>query len=160
MNWAREQVVSRVPKADLDQRDADYIRDQLPGLWLLTPLYFRADVRGLDRIPAEGPVPSTKYGEGKRAYRTAYDALKHSYEKVGDHGKRRPRKGRRIRGRAAAARTRQARRPTASTPTRQQVASARRGAAARHLRPRFSMNKDQLVSAIMKANRNATTRNR
>ena len=55
-DWARQQVVSRVPKADLDQRDPDYIREQLPGLWLLASLYFRADVRGLDRIPANGPV--------------------------------------------------------------------------------------------------------
>src|SRR6202022_4003060 len=56
LEWARSQVASRVPKADLDQRDPDYIRDQLPGTWLLASLYFRADVRGLDRIPAEGPV--------------------------------------------------------------------------------------------------------
>ena len=55
-DWARQQVVSRVPKADLDQRDPDYIREQLPGLWLLASLYFRADVRGLDRIPTDGPV--------------------------------------------------------------------------------------------------------
>jgi 1-acyl-sn-glycerol-3-phosphate acyltransferase len=54
--WVTKQVASRVPKADLDQRDPDYIRDQLPGTWLLASLYFRADVRGLDRIPAEGPV--------------------------------------------------------------------------------------------------------
>jgi 1-acyl-sn-glycerol-3-phosphate acyltransferase len=56
MEWAREQVSLRVPKADLDQRDPDYIRDQLPGLWLLASVYFRADVRGLDRIPEDGPV--------------------------------------------------------------------------------------------------------
>ncbi|HET6733148.1 lysophospholipid acyltransferase family protein [Mycobacterium sp.] len=56
LDWVRHQVSSRVPKADLDQRDPDYIRDQLPGTWLLASLYFRADVRGLDRIPAEGPV--------------------------------------------------------------------------------------------------------
>lgn len=56
LNWVREQVVSRVPRADLDQRDPDYIRDQLPGTWLVASLYFRADVRGLDRIPADGPV--------------------------------------------------------------------------------------------------------
>jgi 1-acyl-sn-glycerol-3-phosphate acyltransferase len=56
LEWARQQVVARVPKADLDQRDPDYIRDQLPGTWLLASLYFRADVRGLDRIPTEGPV--------------------------------------------------------------------------------------------------------
>jgi 1-acyl-sn-glycerol-3-phosphate acyltransferase len=54
--WVTKQVASHVPKADLDQRDPDYIRDQLPGTWLLASLYFRADVRGLDRIPAEGPV--------------------------------------------------------------------------------------------------------
>src|SRR3954467_8185557 len=56
LEWAKHQVSSRVPKADLDQRDPDYIREQLPGTWLLASLYFRADVRGLDRIPAEGPV--------------------------------------------------------------------------------------------------------
>ena len=56
LNWTRNQVSSRVPKADLDQRDADYIREQLPGLWLLASLYFRADVRGLERIPNDGPV--------------------------------------------------------------------------------------------------------
>ena len=56
LDWARQQVAARGPKADLDQRDPDYIRDQLPGLWLLASLYFRADVRGLERIPAEGAV--------------------------------------------------------------------------------------------------------
>ncbi|HEX3545269.1 MAG TPA: lysophospholipid acyltransferase family protein [Mycobacterium sp.] len=56
LEWARHQVASRVPKADLDQRDPDYIREQLPGLWLLASLYFRADVRCLERIPADGPV--------------------------------------------------------------------------------------------------------
>jgi len=47
---------SRIPKADLDERDPDYIRESLPGLWMLASYYFRAEVRGLDRIPAEGPV--------------------------------------------------------------------------------------------------------
>jgi 1-acyl-sn-glycerol-3-phosphate acyltransferase len=52
----KEVVSNRVPEADLDDRDPDYIRETLPGLWLLASFYFRADVRGLDRIPAEGPV--------------------------------------------------------------------------------------------------------
>ena len=51
-----ELAKSRIPKADLDERDTDYIRETLPGLWMLASYYFRADVRGLDRIPAEGPV--------------------------------------------------------------------------------------------------------
>jgi 1-acyl-sn-glycerol-3-phosphate acyltransferase len=52
----KDLITSRVPEADLDDRDPDYIRETLPGLWLLASFYFRADVRGLDRIPAEGPV--------------------------------------------------------------------------------------------------------
>ncbi|HEX8074086.1 MAG TPA: lysophospholipid acyltransferase family protein [Thermoleophilaceae bacterium] len=51
-----QQVQSRIPRADLDERDPDYIRETLPGLWLLASYYFRADVKGLDNIPAEGPV--------------------------------------------------------------------------------------------------------
>jgi len=47
---------SRIPKADLDERDPDYIRESLPGLWMLASYYFRAEVRGLDRIPDDGPV--------------------------------------------------------------------------------------------------------
>jgi 1-acyl-sn-glycerol-3-phosphate acyltransferase len=46
----------RVPSADLDERDPDYIRETLPGLWMLASLYFRAEVRGLQNIPDEGPV--------------------------------------------------------------------------------------------------------
>jgi 1-acyl-sn-glycerol-3-phosphate acyltransferase len=51
-----EQVQKRIPTADLDERDPDYIRETLPGLWLLASFYFRADVKGLEKIPAEGPV--------------------------------------------------------------------------------------------------------
>jgi 1-acyl-sn-glycerol-3-phosphate acyltransferase len=51
-----QQVQERIPTADLDERDADYIRENMAGQWLLASLYFRADVRGLEKIPAEGPV--------------------------------------------------------------------------------------------------------
>src|SRR5579884_973229 len=51
-----EQVARRIPTADLDERDPDYIRDTLPGLWLAASFYFRADVEGLEKIPQEGPV--------------------------------------------------------------------------------------------------------
>jgi 1-acyl-sn-glycerol-3-phosphate acyltransferase len=51
-----EEAQRRVPTADLDERDPDYIRETLPGLWMLASLYFRADVRGLGNIPEEGPV--------------------------------------------------------------------------------------------------------
>jgi 1-acyl-sn-glycerol-3-phosphate acyltransferase len=40
----------------LNERDPAYIRETLPALRALSKLYFRADVRGLDTIPATGPV--------------------------------------------------------------------------------------------------------
>jgi 1-acyl-sn-glycerol-3-phosphate acyltransferase len=49
-------VSSRIPVADLDERDPDYIRESLPRLWLAASLYFRGEVRGLGNIPEEGPV--------------------------------------------------------------------------------------------------------
>src|SRR5213079_3528375 len=51
-----QQLQARIPRADLDERDPDYIRETLPGMWLLASFYFRAEVRGLHNIPAEGPV--------------------------------------------------------------------------------------------------------
>jgi hypothetical protein len=42
----------RIPPADLDERDPEYIRSSLPGLWLWASLfYFRARVRGMHRVP-------------------------------------------------------------------------------------------------------------
>ncbi|MSO41148.1 MAG: glycerol acyltransferase [Solirubrobacterales bacterium] len=43
-------------KADLDDRDPDFIREQLPLSWLLSSIWFRGEVRGMSRIPEEGPV--------------------------------------------------------------------------------------------------------
>src|SRR3954463_16480509 len=51
-----EAIQARIPTADLDERDPDYIRERLPGIWLLASLYFRGEVRGLGNIPEEGAV--------------------------------------------------------------------------------------------------------
>jgi 1-acyl-sn-glycerol-3-phosphate acyltransferase len=40
----------------LDLRDPEYIRRTLPALRAMAKVYFRAEVRGLDNIPAHGPV--------------------------------------------------------------------------------------------------------
>jgi 1-acyl-sn-glycerol-3-phosphate acyltransferase len=40
----------------LDLRDPEYIRRTLPALRAMADVYFRADVRGLENIPARGPV--------------------------------------------------------------------------------------------------------
>jgi 1-acyl-sn-glycerol-3-phosphate acyltransferase len=51
-----KRIAGMVPAADLDVRDTDYIRETLPGLWMLASIYFRADVRGLHHVPKHGPV--------------------------------------------------------------------------------------------------------
>jgi 1-acyl-sn-glycerol-3-phosphate acyltransferase len=49
-------IAGRVPPADLDERDPDYIRETLPRLWLAASLWFRGEVRGLGNVPERGPV--------------------------------------------------------------------------------------------------------
>ena len=56
LSAAARAVASRVPLADLDERDPDYIRESLPQLWLIASLYWRAEVRGLHHIPENGGV--------------------------------------------------------------------------------------------------------
>ena len=56
MGAAAGAVASRIPPADLDERDPDYIRESLPGLWLLSSIYWRGEVRGMGNIPEDGPV--------------------------------------------------------------------------------------------------------
>jgi 1-acyl-sn-glycerol-3-phosphate acyltransferase len=42
--------------ANLDDRDPDYIRENLPLTWLLTTLWFRGEVRNMGNVPEQGPV--------------------------------------------------------------------------------------------------------
>ena len=42
--------------SSLDLRDPDYIRRTLPALRAVSDVYHRGEVRGLENIPAEGPV--------------------------------------------------------------------------------------------------------
>ncbi len=51
-----EQATRRIPRADLDERDPDFIRERLPMLWLAASLWYRGEVRGLGNIPETGPV--------------------------------------------------------------------------------------------------------
>jgi len=47
---------SPVTPAVLRERSTDYIRRSLPFTWRLIAAWFRPEIRGLDRIPASGPV--------------------------------------------------------------------------------------------------------
>jgi 1-acyl-sn-glycerol-3-phosphate acyltransferase len=51
-----KQVQRGIPRADLDERDPDYIREQLPLMWLAASIWYRGEVRGLGNIPDSGPV--------------------------------------------------------------------------------------------------------
>lgn len=99
-----------------------------------------------------------QYGEGERAHRTANAALKHSFEKIGDHWEPKARKGP---SDAQAAR---------STPKPGRTAEGvDANASKRHLYDvakrmdiagRSSMSKTELVEAIKKANRRASAKAR
>ncbi|MEO3819698.1 ChaB family protein [Plantactinospora sp. B24E8] len=95
------------------------------------------------------------YGEGERAHRTAFAAVKHSFEKVGDHWEAKGRKG------PSDAQTAR-RRPAGSTGTAGGVDA---NATKEHLmdvarrldvRGRSRMTKAELVDAIRKANNRRT----
>ena len=101
-----------------------------------------------------------EYGDGERAHRVAYSALKHSYEKVGDHWEPKEQEGALATTGPAAA---------APTPRGNPRAGVNANASKKHLLDvarrldisgRSSMSKDELVSAIEKANRRETSRNR
>ncbi|MBV9092165.1 MAG: ChaB family protein [Mycobacteriaceae bacterium] len=100
-----------------------------------------------------------EYGEGERAHRVAYSALKHSYEKIGDHWEPKATKGpsdQRARSGGPNATGASEEGVNANSSKKHLMDVARR----LDISGRSSMSKDELVSAIKKANRRATARNR
>jgi hypothetical protein len=98
------------------------------------------------------------YGEGERANRTAFSALKHTHEKVGDHWEPKERKGPSDRQAEGGADTD---RPTAegvdaNASKRHLLDVARR----LDISGRSRMTKDELVEAIQKANNRETRKSR
>lgn len=131
-------------------------------------------------MPAEDELPSTlhrsgakarrtwsaahdsaveSYGEGERAHRTAFSALKHTHEKIGDHWEPKDHPG---------PSDEQAERGAAG-PDRPTAGGVDANATKAHLveiarrldvRGRSTMSKDELVAAIRAANDRATARSR
>lgn len=99
-----------------------------------------------------------QYGEEERAHRVAYSAVKHSYEKVGDHWEKKNRTG------PSDERARSGG-PNATGATAEGVnANATKGhlldiARRLDISGRSTMTKNELVSAIKKANRRQSARN-
>ncbi len=100
-----------------------------------------------------------QYGEGERAHRTAYDALKHSFEKVGDHWEQKAEKGpsdSRARSGGPNPKGTSAEGVDANASKAHLMDVARR----LDIAGRSTMTKTQLVNAIKKANRRASSRTR
>ncbi len=102
-----------------------------------------------------------EYGEGERAHRTAFAAVKHSFEKVGDHWEAKDSKGP---SDAQAAKEGDAARRGGET-----AGGVDANASKKHLMElarkldvpgRSTMTKDELVTALQKANDRATRESR
>lgn len=100
-----------------------------------------------------------EYGEGQRAYRTAFSAVKHSFEKVGDHWEAKDEKGpsdERAESGGPNPRGESAEGVDANASKKHLVDVARR----LDVDGRSKMTKDELVTAIKKANRRESAKNR
>jgi cation transport regulator ChaB len=101
------------------------------------------------------------YGEGERAHRTAFSALKHSYEKVGDHWEPKDRKGPSDTQAARSAPSSRRSRPTAGGVDANASKAHLMDLAKRlDVRGRSRMSKDELVEAIGRANDRESARSR
>ena len=101
------------------------------------------------------------YGEGERAHRTAFSALKHTHEKVGDHWEPKEKGKKGPSDEQAATGNRDSDKPTAG--------GVDANASKKHLQEvarkldvkgRSKMDKSELVDAIQKANDRATAKAR
>jgi cation transport regulator ChaB len=100
-----------------------------------------------------------EYGEGERAHRVAYSAVKHSFEKVGDHWEPKSEKGpsdQRARSGGPNAKGSTAEGVDANASKKHLLEVARR----LDISGRTTMTKGELVSAIKKANRRESARKR
>jgi cation transport regulator ChaB len=112
----------------------------------------KSDAKAQRTFTKTHDAAADEYGEGERAHRTAYAALKHSYEKVGDHWEPKDQRGpsddrARSGGPNAKGDTAEGVDANASKKHLQEIARRL------DIRGRSTMSKDELVEAIQKANR-------
>ncbi len=119
----------------------------------------KSDAKAQRTFAKAHDAAAEEYGEGERAHRVAYSALKHSYEKVGDHWEAKSSKGpsdSRARSGGPNPRGKSSEGVDANASKKHLLDVARR----LDISGRSSMNKGELVDAIMKANRRESSRNR
>jgi|SRR5918993_5298062 cation transport regulator ChaB len=102
-----------------------------------------------------------EYGEGERAHRTAFAALKHSFEKVGDHWEAKESKGPSDKqaGRSGSA-ARKGGQTDEGVDANASKSHLMDVAKRLDINGRSRMNKDELVEAIKKANARASRKSR
>jgi cation transport regulator ChaB len=101
------------------------------------------------------------YGEGERAHRTAFSALKHTHEKVGDHWEPKDKGRKGPSDEQAATGNRDSDKPTAGGVDANASKKHLQDVARRlDVKGRSKMDKEELVDAIQKANGRATTKAR
>lgn len=102
-----------------------------------------------------------EYGEGRRAHQTAYGALKHSFEKVGDHWEPKDQRGPSDEQSAKGGAGSSKQYPSAEGVDANASKSHLQDVARRlQISGRSSMNKGDLVEAIKKANRRQSAASR
>ncbi|MER6947207.1 ChaB family protein [Nonomuraea sp. NPDC000554] len=127
----------------------------MPGIQELPETIRRSPKKARDTwVKAHDSAVET-YGEGRRAHMTAFAALKHSFEKVGDHWEPKPKKG--PSGKAAVPRPRRTTEGVSATASKEHLMKL---AAGLDVPGRSKMTKEELVNAIKKANRRASAKAR
>ncbi|MFY1693553.1 ChaB family protein [Plantactinospora sp. WMMB782] len=131
----------------------------MPGREVLPSTLRRSPQKAQDTWAKTHDSAVETYGEGQRSHRTAFAAVKHSFEKVGDHWEPKGRKGPSDRQAAGGGPARRA--PTAggvdaNAPKEHLTEVARR----LDIKGRSRMTKAELVDAIQKANDRKTTESR
>ena len=119
----------------------------------------KSDAKAQRTFAKTHDAAAEEYGEGERAHRVAYSALKHSYEKVGDHWEAKDEKGpsdERARSGGPNANGETAEGVDANASKKHLMDVARR----LDISGRSTMSKSELVTAIKKANRRESARNR
>ena len=133
----------------------------MPGREELPSTLERSPKKAQDTWVAAHDSAVDEYGEGERAHRTAFAALKHSFEKVGDHWEAKDEKGPSDKQAArSGAKARKGGETAGGVNANASKAHLYETASRLGITGRSRMTKDQLVDAIKKANARETRKNR
>lgn len=133
----------------------------MPGREELPSTLERSPKKAQDTWVAAHDSAVEEYGEGERAHRTAFAALKHSFEKVGDHWEPKKEKGPSDKQAAkSGAKARKGGETAGGVDSNASKAHLYEVATRLGVTGRSKMTKDQLVEAIQKANDRETRKSR